>query len=125
MHLNGPANPGDRLDRERIARRPNLLTSSPKSHVYFYVLKEEATPVGGWTEGAAVIPCYKPEPKPGEKSGPHSVCIHTPIPILAIHKSTAAGDASWLALEIPEKLRCTFADFALAEKRLLLQINRN
>jgi|SRR5579862_530057 len=125
MHLIGAAKRGDMLGKERISPRPHVQTSIPSSQVYFYVLKEDITPVGGWTEGASVIPCYK---TPGTGTGnekERTVCIHTPLPILAIHKSTASAEASWLALEIPNELRCTFAAFALADKRLLMQVKPN
>jgi len=117
MHLQAPVLQGESLTPDAIAIKPNLAPGL-SSQTYFYVLTEDATPVGGWTEGAAVIPCYKLPDKPKDRP----VCIHTPLPILAVHKSTATGDASWLALEIPEKLRCTFAEFALADKRLLMQV---
>jgi hypothetical protein len=122
-HLQGGARKtGDVLSDSDLEERPDLSNAAKGSQIYFYVVKEDAIPIGGWTESATVIPCYlKAAAKPAAK--PVTTCIHTPLRILAIHKSRATGEASWLALEIPEKLRCTFAEFALAEKRILYQIN--
>jgi hypothetical protein len=122
-HLQGGARKtGDVLSDLDLEERPDLSSAAKGSQIYFYVVKEDATPIGGWTESASVIPCYlKAAGKPAAR--PVTTCIHTPLRILAIHKSRATGEASWLALEIPEKLRCTFAEFALAKKRILYQVN--
>jgi hypothetical protein len=87
------------------------------------VVKEDATPIGGWTEDSFVIPCFLKQPAKTGAAPPAASCLHTSLRILAIHKSRAAGEASWLALEIPEKMRCSFAEFALADKRILYQVN--
>jgi hypothetical protein len=122
-HLHGSARkPGDVVSDANLAERPDLSGAARGAEVYFYVVKEDTTPIGGWTENAFVIPCFlKASNKP--TTPPGTSCIHTPIRILAIHKSRASSEASWLALEIPEKLRCTFAEFALADKRILYQVN--
>ena len=106
-----------------LAERPDLSGVAKGAHIYFYVVKEDTTPIGGWTENAFVIPCFvKASTKPA--ATPRVVsCIHTPIRILAIHKSRASVEASWLALEIPEKLRCIFTEFALADQHILYQVN--
>lgn len=113
---------GERVGASEVSLRPNLTTHSPDAQVYFYVLKEDATPVGGWTEGASVIPCYSKTEDERKTSKVRIVCIHSPLPILAVHASGSTGDASWLAIEVPGALRCKFAEFALAEKRLLFQV---
>jgi hypothetical protein len=123
-HLQGTARkPGDVISDQDLAERPDLSGAAKTSQIYFYVLKEDATPIGGWTENAFVIPCFlKNSAKPPATKQVTS-CIHTPIRILAIHKSRVSSESSWLALEIPEKLRCTFAEFALADKRMIYQVN--
>jgi hypothetical protein len=115
-------NPGNSIYYDEISQRPELKSHLPNSQIYFYVLKEDTTPTEGWTEGTAVIPCYKKTAK-SQPASEHTVCIHTPLSILAIHTATAPNEVSWLAIEVPEKLRCTFAEFALAERRLLFQID--
>jgi hypothetical protein len=122
-HLQGPARKSDdKLLDSDFAERPDLSSAAKGSQIYFYVVKEDAAPIGGWTENASVIPCFlRAAVKPATKQ--ETKCIHAPLRILAIHKSRATGEASWLALEIPEKLRCTFAEFALADKRILYQVN--
>jgi hypothetical protein len=106
-----------------ISPRPNLTTQSPEEQIYFYVLKEDVTPVGGWTEGASVIPCYAKTDDNHNPPRTRTICIHTPLQILAVHTAYASGEASWLAIGVPTNLRCTFAEFALADKRLLFQIS--
>jgi hypothetical protein len=122
-HLQGPARKvGDVLSDSDLAERPDLSSAAKGSQIYFYVVKEDAAPIVGWTDNASVIPCFlKAAVKPATKQ--ETKCIHTPLRIIAIHKSRVTGEASWLALEIPEKLRCTFAEFALADKRILYQVN--
>jgi hypothetical protein len=115
--------PGDVVSDADLAERPDLSGAATGSQVYFYVVKEDATPIGGWTENAFVIPCFLKAPAKPTATKQVATCIHKPIRILAIHKSRATGEASWLALEIPEKLRCSFAEFALADKRILYQVN--
>lgn len=120
-HLQGVARePGAEIRNSDLAERPDLSGAAKNSQIYFYVIKEDAMPIGGWTENASVIPCFlKTSTKPSEK--PVTTCIHSTLRILAIHKARVTTEASWLALEIPEKLRCTFAEFALADKRFLYQ----
>lgn len=124
-HLQGGARKtGDVLSDSDLEERPDLSSAAKGSQIYFYVVKEDALPIGGWTEGASVIPCFlktAAAAKPSTKQ--ETKCIHMPLRILAIHKSRATGEASWLALEVPDKLRCTFAEFALADKRTLYQVN--
>jgi hypothetical protein len=122
-HLQGPARKlGDVLSDSDLAERPDLSSAAKGSQIYFYVVKEDAVPIGGWSENASVIPCFLVAAvKPATKQ--ETKCIHVPLRIIAIHKSRATREASWLALEIPEKLRCIFAEFALADKRILYQVN--
>jgi hypothetical protein len=124
MHLAAPARqPGQAIRAAEISPRPELKTHAPDSQTYFYVLKEDTTPAGGWTEGASVIPCYQKTVGKGDSAKDKTVCIHTPLPILAIHTGATSTEASWLALEVPANLRCSFAEFAMADKRVLFQIN--
>lgn len=122
-HLQGTEHKlGEPISESDFAERPDLSGAAAGAQIYFYVVKEDQMPIGGWTENALVIPCFlKASTKPATQ--PKASCIHTPIRILAIHKSRASGEASWLALEIPENLRCLFAEFALADKRALYQVN--
>jgi len=124
MHLAASAvQPGQAIPAEDISPRPVLKTHVPDSQIYFYVLKEDTTPAGGWTEGASVIPCYQKTVGKADSAKDKTVCIHTPLSILAIHTGATSSEASWLALEVPANLRCTFAEFAMADKRVLFQIN--
>jgi hypothetical protein len=108
MHLAAPARqPGQAIRAAEISPRPELKTHAPDSQTYFYVLKEDTTPAGG----------------KGDSAKDKTVCIHTPLPILAIHTGATSTEASWLALEVPANLRCSFAEFAMADKRVLFQIN--
>jgi hypothetical protein len=91
------------------------------SRVYFYVVKDSETPAGGWTEGASVIACYLSAVQKGVNAH-RARCLGTPLRILAIHKSVASNEASWLAIQVPARLQSSFADFAFSEKRLLYQV---
>jgi hypothetical protein len=118
MHLMAAAHQrGDEIRADEMSQRPKLVPHSRDTQVYFYVLKQDSAPAEGWTEGASVIPCYQKLAGKPETAKQKTVCIHTPLPILAIHTAKAPSEASWLALEVPASQRCTFADFALAEKR--------
>jgi hypothetical protein len=70
-----------------------------------------------------VIPCYAKTDDNHNPPRTRTICIHTPLQILAVHTSHASSEASWLAIGVPTNLRCTFAEFALADKRLLFQIS--
>ena len=124
QHLvTGARDRGESVTLEDLSPRPNLIPRSENGQIYFYVLKEDRAPAGGWSEGVAAIPCYE---NPSKKQRPTArpVCIHRPLTVVAVHRSTRAGEGSWLALDVPADLRCTFAEFATAEKRFLYQLNR-
>jgi hypothetical protein len=124
--LGGNHTAGEVLEESQFADRPDLSQAAKGSQIYFYVIKEDAVPVGGWSENASVIPCFLRASSKSDSpkfAAPTAVCIHQPLRILAIHKSRNSSEGSWLALEIPETLRCRFAEFALAEKRMLYQVN--
>jgi hypothetical protein len=123
-HLQGMARkPGDVISDADLAERPDLSGAAKGSQIYFYVIKEDTTPIGGWTENAFVVPCFLKAAAKPPATKQETSCIHTSVRILAIHKSRATGESSWLALEVPEKLRCTFAEFALADHRIIYQVN--
>jgi hypothetical protein len=112
---------GGEVGEQAFNGRPDLSSIAASSRVYFYVVKENETPIGGWTEGASVIPCYQGAVQKGV-SVHRARCICIPLRILAIHKSTTPNEASWLAIQVPAKLQSSFADFAFSEKRLLYQV---
>jgi hypothetical protein len=122
QHLTtGPHNAGTPVNVDELSGQPDLTPHAPGGHVYFYVLKEDATPAGGWTEGASIVPCYRDESSGKEKAGP-AKCLHVKLPILAVHRPRKAEQASWLAIEVPESIRRKFAGFALAEHRFIYQV---
>jgi hypothetical protein len=100
-HLRGgERETGAALSDSDLAERPDLSSAAKGSQIYVYVVKEDAGRIGGWTEGAAGIPCF---PKAVAKQADKAIttCIQTPLRILAIYKLRATGEASCLALEIP------------------------
>lgn len=122
QHLTtGSHTAGTPVNVDELSGQPDLTPHAPGGHVYFYVLKEDATPAGGWTEGASIVPCYRDEPSGKENTGP-AKCLHVRLPILAVHRSSKSEQASWLAIEVPERIRCKFAGFALAEHRFIYQV---
>jgi hypothetical protein len=123
-HVKGAAHPAGAVLRDAdFDRRPDLSKPMPHAQIYFYVTKEDSTPIGGWTEGASIVPCYLKTEGKAPATKQRAICIHTPLRILAIHKAQNTNEASWLAIEVPEKFRCTFAEFAMADKRTLYQVN--
>jgi hypothetical protein len=122
-HLQGRARrQGESVGFSDFDRRPDL-SAAAHAQVYFYVSKEDSTPIGGWTEGASVIPCFFRTAQRGTPPKQAPACINTPLRILAIHKAQASSESSWLAIEVPASLQCAFVEFALAEKRILYQVS--
>jgi hypothetical protein len=119
--ISGPHKTGMPLNVDQLSGQPDLTPHTAGGHVYFYVLKEDVTPAGGWTEGASVVPCYRDPPSGKEKTGP-AKCLHVNLAILAVHRSSKPEQASWLAIEVPGSIRCKFASFALAEHRFIYQV---